>query len=93
MKTMNLLRPGRKVKVAFISGYSSRMECPICGVELKDNWTGSPLGLNFDHPIDGMIDVNGYPSPCPNNGNILERCDVKKVTSPIIHTSGRKGVY
>ena len=77
--------------MAFISGYDTHHECPICNVVLNQYWTGIPLHILYKHSMDEMVLVNDYPIPCKNNGRTLKECDVVKVSSPNIESN--KGYY
>jgi len=77
--------------MAFVNGHTTHYECPICGLEIEDHWTGIPLYTIYKHG-DNLVMVNGYPISCPNNGKTLEKHEVKKVTSPNI-ICGSLGYY
>ena len=79
--------------MAFISGCNKIEVCPECGEELQWTLDKDLEHSTWAHSKNGMIMVNGYPSPCPYNGVNLIREQIKIINQPIIHTSGRDGVY
>ena len=77
--------------MAFISGYDTRYECPVCGSKLSQMIRPMKPEAKYDikfaykHPSDGSIMINGYPSPCKYNEILLDASGVKEVQVPIIH--------
>lgn len=79
--------------MAFVNGFITRYECPLCGIGcrsvLKSKKTKTTsFKFVYEH-IDNIIFVNGYPSPCKNNGKILSTLDVNKINSPNIVSAGQ----
>lgn len=77
--------------MAFVSETNTYRVCPICSTKLTMCMAlrkGAPLSttkFEYKHPDSGLIMVNGYPSPCPNNGGKLAPGDTEKIRFNIIN--------
>lgn len=67
--------------MAFINGYSTRYECPICHIGCRPKLNNNDF--EYEH-IDNVVFVNGYPCPCENNGKMLTKDEIETINSPNI---------
>lgn len=72
--------------MAFIDGYITRWECPLCGLgckpKLKKRKPGGKAEFVYVHAEGVPTEVNGYPAVCDNAWKELTLEEVNVIRSP-----------